>query len=558
MNRLNADGGKQKVTKKSQQANTKTPIQLLYVTPELIETERFRTILTNLYRSNRLHMFAIDEAHCLSSWGHDFRPAYRKLTWIRTAFPNVPIMALTGTATSKVVLDIREILQLDKSVPCVMGSFNRSNISYEVRFKDSLNATNGGEGAISDLISVVKDQHQRHQNQPCSGIVYVHKRDDCHSLAKQISKATGLNCLPYHAGLKDAERDSTQRKWTSGECKIAVATVAFGMGIDLPHVRYVIHWTMAKSLDGFYQESGRGGRDGKPAISVLYYSKEDAEKFSWLLKMNAEKAAKKKGKNTSSQAVDHSIVELEGMVNYCTQPKCKRKFVLDHFGEQIDASVVCNKTCDFCINPKKVERDIQAAECMSSVVNSHRLISAGNKHRNEGKKYHHNPLDDEESLDDNAYGSEDDFFGGDSGLGITDCARADEMPAPLPKKGGGGFVKASSVLNKYEKLECQGQGGKANGFINFKKRTFDEPTQDDIDAKKKRATVNVPEHLRRNLPDPFAAFKKAGKEKKVAKSSSTYASESERMKAELEELKKQRAEALAKMSSSSKSSFKKY
>ena len=128
LNRLQADTQKGKKMK----ADAKlTPIQLLYCTPEVIETERFRAILTNLYRSNRLGMFAIDEAHCLSTWGHDFRPAFRKLTWLREAFPDVPVMACTGTATAKVVLDIREILQLDRSVPCIMGTFNRQNISYE-------------------------------------------------------------------------------------------------------------------------------------------------------------------------------------------------------------------------------------------------------------------------------------------------------------------------------------------------------------------------------------------------------------------------------------------
>ena len=195
-------------------------------------------------------------------------------------------MSCTGTATTKVIADIREILQLDRSVPTIMGTFNRPNISYEVRFKDSLNATKP-HGALMDVVAEVKRQHEAtKKNEPCSGIIYVHKREDCESLAKQISKATGLVCLSYHAGLKDAERDATQRKWTEGTCKVAVATVAFGMGIDLPHVRYVIHWTMAKSLDGFYQESGRGGRDGKQAASICYYSKDDADKFAFLVKIN--------------------------------------------------------------------------------------------------------------------------------------------------------------------------------------------------------------------------------------------------------------------------------
>lgn len=355
-------------------------------------------------------------------------------------------------------------------------------------------------------------------------------------------------CLAYHAGLKDKEREETQRKWTHGSCSIAVATVAFGMGIDLPHVRYVIHWSMAKSLDGFYQESGRGGRDGLPALSILYYSKDDASKFAYLVKMNADKSAKKKqgkGKQKNGfalQQVDHSLVELEAMVNYCTKPLCKRQYVLGHFGEKIDVNAVCKKTCDFCLNPSKVEREIQASECVSTVVNSHRMMHTGQREQREEKKYHHNPLADDESLEDDYV---DDFIGQeDEGLlGITDYAGEDErISDPLPTKKG--FVKASSVLSKYDTLECQqGKKGGLGGFVNFKTRTF-EPEQGDPDAKTHRV-VNIPEHLRKGLPDPFAAS--SDKKATGLKSSQAYASESERLKAELDELQKQKAAALAKM-----------
>ena len=225
-NRLQTDNKK---SNKGKGETNLTPIQLLYCTPELIETEKFRGILTKLYESNRLYMFAIDEAHCLSTWGewlllvfcllvdiifiqltyhvlllfhegHDFRPAFRKLTWLREAFPDVAIMGCTGTATAKVIEDIREILHFDKNVPTIMGTFNRPNISYEVRFKDSLNAANPAQGvidgAVQDLIEVVKNQHETAKKsfQPCSGIIYVHKRDDCQVLATQIYKVRLKRC----------------------------------------------------------------------------------------------------------------------------------------------------------------------------------------------------------------------------------------------------------------------------------------------------------------------------------------------------------------------------
>jgi len=441
-----------------------------------------------------------------------------------------------------VVQDIRDVLCLDSTTaPCLMGTFNRPNISYEVRYKDSLNATTP-QGAMHDLINAIKEQHDvaEKAKQPCSGIIYVHKREDCTTLAIQISKTTGLVAAAYHAGLKDAEREDTQQKWTAGSVHVAVATVAFGMGIDLPHVRYVVHWSLAKSLEGFYQESGRAGRDGKPSISILYYSKDDASKFAFLLKKNAEKAAQKSGARdgSSSQKLDHSLVELERMTDYCTKPCCKRQYVLGHFGEKIEANVVCKKTCDYCQNPSKVESDIQASECMGAVVNSQRLLHQS-KHSDE-KPFHHNPLESDESQDDDS--EYNDFLDNDDGLlQTTDYIGKDDLPSGLPPKKG--FVKASSVLNKYQSMECQ--AGKKGGFVNFKTRTFDDESED-RDAKRNRPVV-IPEHLRKNMPDPLAASYNKSATSSELKTGSSYASEVERLKAEIETLQKAKAEALAKM-----------
>lgn len=296
--------------KKGKHAKPLQSITLLYVTPELIQTERFRRVLKELYQRKKLTQFAIDEAHCLSTWGHDFRPAYRKLDWLRNSFPDVPCMACTATATPKVILDIRKTLLLtEEEVPCNMSSFNRPNISYEVRYKDSLDAMKPG-GALSDLISLIRQQHQKASNEKsfCSGIVYVHKRQDTSFIANHITSTTGIQAASYHAGLKDSDRKTIQENWTAGKIKVAVATVAFGMGIDLAHVRYVIHWSMAKTVDNFYQESGRAGRDGAKALSVLYYSKEDNDRFEFII----SKSAQNDHANNKNQ-----LEGLYQMRNYC-------------------------------------------------------------------------------------------------------------------------------------------------------------------------------------------------------------------------------------------------
>ena len=198
------------------------PLKLIYCTPELIETDKFRAVLTDLYKRRELALFAVDEAHCLSSWGHDFRPAFLKLTWVRQSFRDVPITACTATATHRVISDLRSILDLpEKTVPCHMGSFNRQNITYEVRYKDNIDSTNP-RGAMGDLTSVIKNEHEtaKAAGVPASGIVYVHKRADASMLAQRICRESGVVARPYHAGLKDSERKSIQTQWTSGAVQV--------------------------------------------------------------------------------------------------------------------------------------------------------------------------------------------------------------------------------------------------------------------------------------------------------------------------------------------------
>jgi RecQ family ATP-dependent DNA helicase len=232
-------------------------VTLLYCTPEMLQTERFRMALLDLHKSRRLTAFAVDEAHCVSSWGHDFRPAYLKLDYVRQTFPDLPLMACTATATPQVLADIRKFLRLEDR-PCHLGSFDRKNVFYKVRYRDVLE-TETVQGATGDMVDFIKRQHEKaHKNgTPCNGIVYVHKQRDTVELARVISSQTELRAEGYHGGMLDTDRTRIQEDWMSGQVPIAVATIAFGMGIDCPHVRYVIHWNVAKTVEGFYQESGR-------------------------------------------------------------------------------------------------------------------------------------------------------------------------------------------------------------------------------------------------------------------------------------------------------------
>jgi ATP-dependent DNA helicase RecQ len=216
---LFAKAGKQSNAKVASTDPSKLPTPvLLYITPESIQTDRMREVLKRLYEENRLALFGVDEAHCLSSWGHDFRPAYRRLNYLRIHFPKTPCMALTATATPIVIKDITNELSL-QNCPLHVGSFDRPNIFYKVIFKDAI------ENPLQDLIKSILKTHKMcdKQGAPCSGIVYVHKREETSTIAAAISKA-GISARGYHAGLNKADRLSVQEGWSNGTIQVAVAT----------------------------------------------------------------------------------------------------------------------------------------------------------------------------------------------------------------------------------------------------------------------------------------------------------------------------------------------
>lgn len=370
-------------------------MRLLYVTPELIATTGFMLKLTKLHSRGLLNLIAIDEAHCISTWGHDFRPSYRKLASLRKSLPNVPILALTATAVPKVQVDVIESLNMEN--PLVLkSSFNRPNIYYEVRFKDLL------KDPYDDLTDLIKSCGD------VCGIVYCLERTMCDDLASHLSK-NGISCAAYHAGLDNKMRTSVLDDWISAKIQVVVATVAFGMGIDRKDVRIVCHFNIPKSMVSFYQESGRAGRDQQPSRSILYYGIDDRKKMQFILN-NAE--SKKKLQDGSPKK---SVDEFNSMVEYCETSGCRRKKILDSFGEQVSTSM-CTKTCDACKDPNLVMKNLEELKTMCSLRNrigsSQIFLNSSPKPFVEFSEFW--------SRDDEAIASEDDISDDDDGIDDVD------------------------------------------------------------------------------------------------------------------------------------------
>ncbi len=293
--------------------------KLLYVAPESLTKEEN----VEFFKGVNLSFFAIDEAHCISEWGHDFRPEYRRLRPIMEAIgKRIPIIALTATATPKVQMDIMKNLDMSEA-GLFKASFNRANLYYEVRPKVD---------AIREIIKFVK------QNPGKSGIIYCLSRKKVEEVAASLI-ANQIRALPYHAGLEAPVRAATQDKFLMEEIEVIVATIAFGMGIDKPDVRFVIHHDIPKSLEGYYQETGRSGRDGREGKCVCFYSYKDIEKLEKFMK----------GKPVAEQEVGKQLI-LE-TVGFAETSVCRRRVLLNYFGEKYDKEN-CG-SCDNCLHPKK-------------------------------------------------------------------------------------------------------------------------------------------------------------------------------------------------------------
>ncbi|ORZ21238.1 P-loop containing nucleoside triphosphate hydrolase protein [Absidia repens] len=309
--------------------SSKPSMNLLYITPEQLQSSTsLNSALSSLAQRQLLARFVIDEAHCISQWGHDFRPVYSKLGFLRSRYHNVPLMALTATATQIVQRDIIAVLKI-QGCEILKQSFHRKNLTYQVIDKGSKKQHMDD---MKDFITSLGSS--------TVGIIYCLTTKQCETLAKELT-ASGIKSDYYHGDLDMNTRLRKQQAWQRGEFPVMVATIAFGMGIDKADVRFVVHESMPASLEGYYQETGRAGRDGKPAVCRMYYSYSDTHFHRTMMTKGS----------SQRKTVKQQCEQLHAMVNYCEdQTECRRCLLLAYFGEQVSSNL-CQKQCDHCSSP---------------------------------------------------------------------------------------------------------------------------------------------------------------------------------------------------------------
>ena len=311
--------------------------RMLYVAPERLMLDTFLERAVNW----NIAEFAIDEAHCISEWGHDFRPEYRELKKLRTHFPDVPMMALTATATERVRADIVKQRKL-REPRCYVASFNRSNLTYRVVPKAA---------PYEQLLTFIRSRSND------SGIVYCASRKSAESLARNLTE-DGVSAKTYHAGLTSAERTKNQEAFLRDDVRVVTATIAFGMGINKPNVRFVVHYDLPKNLESYYQETGRAGRDGLPSECVLLFSASDVAKQLHFIDEKSESEAR------------IARTQLQQMVHYAETRECRRVTLLRYFGEEY-TKPSC-EGCDNCLTPRETfDGTIPAQKFLSCVHRIH-------------------------------------------------------------------------------------------------------------------------------------------------------------------------------------------
>ena len=341
--------------------------KLLYVAPEQLTKEENIEFL----KSVPISFYAVDEAHCISEWGHDFRPEYRRIRPIINDICPRPVIALTATATPKVQHDIQKNLGMTEAI-VFKSSFNRANLFYEIKPKTA--------NTDRDIIKFIKNREGK------SGIIYCLSRKKVEELA-ELLQINNIKARPYHAGMDAATRSANQDAFLLEEIDVIVATIAFGMGIDKPDVRYVIHYDMPKSLEGYYQETGRAGRDGGEGRCITYYSAKDLKKMEKFVQ----------GKPLTEQEIGRQL--LAETAAYAESSVCRRKTLLHYFGEEYTQDNCGN--CDNCLNPKK---KVNAKDDLCAVLETiialkekfkadHIIDVVTGRETNDVRSYNHNDLD---------------------------------------------------------------------------------------------------------------------------------------------------------------------
>ncbi|THU90979.1 ATP-dependent DNA helicase [Dendrothele bispora CBS 962.96] len=366
-------------------------IRLLYTTPERLVTSEFMGLLGNMYDKETLNRLVVDEAHCISEWGHDFREEFRRIGAVRDKFPEVPIMALTATATPDVQKDIiRSLRMAEHNLFKAIHPFNRANLYYEIRYTGSTSQLS----LMTEICDYVLTLHQK-RGKPSSGIIYCRTRKTCDELADFLRRK-GLSARPYHRGLPSSQLEKTLKDWTveggstSGGIDVVVATIAFGLGIDKGDVRYVIHYDVPKSLEGYYQETGRAGRNGSPSKCILYYSREDVAYAKRLVSQNQNKRFEIAEQNKGPVPSQRSISSLNALVKMAENARlCRHVSICRYFGEIINADdpevlkSLCDNMCDVCKYPEKTWRrkdKLSPAEYAASQVESWHMANDDEDH----------------------------------------------------------------------------------------------------------------------------------------------------------------------------------
>lgn len=363
---------------------------MLYITPEYTLTLSFQRCLQIIHAQRELARFVIDEAHCISEWGHDFRRAYSRLSYLRAAYPSIPIMCLTATATPSVRASIISNLCLD---PTNLRSFStttsRPNLHYEVRFN-----SDASDSRFDQLVTWLAAIHSRRANDPArklelttassrldafSGIIYVPLRSDCDVLASRL-RLHNIGAAPYHAGLSALDRTTCEQKWIANApgYDVIVATTAFGMGIDKQDVRFVVHWSIPKSFEGYYQEAGRAGRDGKAAICVLFYSREERDRVAWrvgkdcgcVIDVGTSSHLRLGHASRRGTRVESRAQSFGKLISYCEKvDKCRHLLISEFFADK--EMPICDFACDFCKDAKALMDRKRAGLASEDHISTH-------------------------------------------------------------------------------------------------------------------------------------------------------------------------------------------